>query len=69
MNLTLSRHKVSIPEQRSRPAYWTADVGGRTDLRCSVCGRAIAHAVEPSRVAVDAPFFVEAHLPFCMGRH
>jgi hypothetical protein len=73
MNLTLTkhvtRHKVAIPEQRPRPTYWTDEIDGRTDLRCTVCGRAMAHGVDPSRVAADAPFFVEAHVPFCMGRH
>ena len=68
MNTILNRHKVAIPAQRSRPAYWTDEAGGRTDLRCTVCGKVIAYAVEPSRVAADAPFFVEAHTPFCMGR-
>jgi hypothetical protein len=69
MNLTLNRHRVAIPAQRSRPAYWTDEVDGRTDLRCTVCGKTIAFAVEAGRVAADAPFFVEAHTPFCMGRH
>ena len=71
MNLTLTRHKPvvsAVPAQRGRPTYWTVDVDGRTDLRCTVCGRAMAHAVDPTRVASDAPFFVEAHLPFCLGR-
>lgn len=68
MNLTLTRHKVAIPAQRSRPSYWTDEIDGRTDLRCSVCGKTIAYAVTPDRVAIDAAFFVEAHTPFCMGR-
>ena len=68
MSLTLTRHKPMIPTQPARPAYWTVDVDGRTDLRCTTCGRAMAHAVDPTRVATDAPFFVEAHTPFCIGR-
>ena len=68
----LTRHKPvisMIPTQAARPQYWTDDHAGRIDLRCSTCGKAIAYAVEPTRVAADAPFFVEAHAPFCMGRH
>jgi hypothetical protein len=68
MNLTLSRHKArAVPEQRRPPQWLTSETGSRTDLVCATCGRRIAFGVQPDRLPADAPFFLEAHRPFCVS--
>ena len=72
MRLTLSRRQV--PTQRvaeeatapPRPLYEVVSVDDRLDLNCTVCGTAIAVGVREDRVIEDAPFFLDAHSPFCL---
>ena len=67
MNLTLARHHAVavVPAQRAPERYLTRETGGRTDLCCPVCSQPIAYDIKAERLDADAPFFLEAHAPFC----
>ena len=69
MTLTLSRHRPEQPAAPEPPTYRTVESMGHTDLLCSACGRRIAFAIDPARLTTDAPFYLEAHAPFCRSRH
>jgi hypothetical protein len=69
MTLTITRHRTGHPEIQLTPRYFTDERMGRTDLLCTTCGQRIAFGIDPAHLAVDAPFYLDAHAPFCRSGH
>jgi hypothetical protein len=42
---------------------------GRTDLLCTACGQRIAFGIDTAHLSTDAPFYLDAHAPFCRSGH
>jgi hypothetical protein len=71
MTLTISRHKPEPPPPPApeQPRFLTAESMGRTDLLCAACGQRIAFGIDTARLDTDAPFYLDAHAPFCRSGH
>jgi hypothetical protein len=69
MTLTISRHRAEQPVVPAQPRYLTAESMGRTDLLCTACGQRIAFGIDTAHLATDAPFYLDAHSPFCRSGH
>ena len=60
------RNAGPVPAPAPTPRYETvATPDGRTDLYCTTCTCVMAYDVSTEQLAVDAPFFLDAHRPFC----
>jgi hypothetical protein len=69
MTLTISRHRTEPPVPPAPQPYRTAESLGRTDLLCTACGQRIAFGIDTAHLSTDAPFYLDAHAPFCRSGH
>lgn len=69
MALTISRHRPEQPHLPAPSPYLTAESMGRTDLLCTACGQRIAFGIDAAHLTSDAPFYLDAHAPFCRSGH
>ena len=65
MRLTLHPTAPTSAPVATLPRYVVTYTGDRTDLTCTLCGKAIAYGITPESAEADAAFYVDAHQPFC----